>query len=331
MSEAKVQPEGYIQFLLASPVQFTCTEAARVQPVQPDAPAHDAFNRLLTGRPPDPEALWQEARPQVVLHEGVLVLDDSTLDKPYARQMGLVCWHWSGKHHGVVKGINLLTLLWTDGDRHVPCDHRLYDKANDGYSKNDWFRQMLRQAHSRGLAPRCVAFDSWYGSLDNLKAVRALGWTWLTRLKCNRKVRVNFQPPQAINTVDLPPGGAVVYLPGYGSIKVFRVVATNGDTEFWATNDLAMDELTRLKYAEFSWRIEEYHRGLKQHCGAERCQLRRARGQRNHIAYSIRAFLRLEVHCFVRGFSWFQVKLDVIREAVRAYLAAPSILLPQAA
>jgi putative transposase len=54
MSEAKVQPEGYIQFLLASPVQFTCTEAARVQPVQPDAPAHDAFNRLLTGRPPDP-------------------------------------------------------------------------------------------------------------------------------------------------------------------------------------------------------------------------------------------------------------------------------------
>src|SRR3954465_10032043 len=113
MSEAKVQPEGYIQFLLASPVQFTCTEAARVQPVQPDAPAHDAFNRLLTGRPPDPEALWQEARPQVVLHEGVLVLDDSTLDKPYARQMGLVCWHWSGKHHGGVKGINLLTLLWT--------------------------------------------------------------------------------------------------------------------------------------------------------------------------------------------------------------------------
>ena len=62
---------------------------------------------------PDPEALWQEARPQVRLGDGLLVLDDSTWDKPYARTMGLVSWHWSGNHHAVVKGINLLTLVWT--------------------------------------------------------------------------------------------------------------------------------------------------------------------------------------------------------------------------
>ena len=29
--------------------------------------------------------------------------------------------HGSGKHHAVVEGINLITLLWTDGDRHVPA------------------------------------------------------------------------------------------------------------------------------------------------------------------------------------------------------------------
>lgn len=46
---------------------------------------------------------------------GVLVLDDTTLDKPYARYMGLVTRHWSGKHHAVVHGINLLTLLWSNG------------------------------------------------------------------------------------------------------------------------------------------------------------------------------------------------------------------------
>jgi len=26
-----------------------------------------------------------------------------------------------------------------------------------------------------GLRPRCVAFDGWYGSLDNLKLVGSLG------------------------------------------------------------------------------------------------------------------------------------------------------------
>lgn len=52
----------------------------------------------------------------------ILVLDDTTLDKPYARHMDLVTRHWSGKHRQVVAGINLLTLLWTAGDRLLPID-----------------------------------------------------------------------------------------------------------------------------------------------------------------------------------------------------------------
>jgi hypothetical protein len=39
----------------------------------------------------------------------------------------------------------------------------------------------------------------------------------------------------------------------------------------------------------------------------------------------------MECHCFTLGVSWFQAKLDVIRDAVRIYLANPSMRLPQAA
>jgi putative transposase len=331
MNEAKVRPEDYVQFLLASPVQYTCTEAARVQPEQPAPPAHDSFNRLLTRLEPDPEALWLEARPQIRLDDGALILDDSTLDKPYARKIDLVGWHWSGKHHRPVKGINLLTLVWTDGDRHVPCDYDVYDKAHDGLTKNDLFARQLRAAKGRGMSPKCVCFDSWFSSLENLKLIRSLGWTRLTRLKSNRKVRVDFGAPRAISTVDIPERGRVVHLPGYGPIRVFRAVATNGDVDHWATSDQGMDALTRLKYADFSWRIEEYHRGIKQFCGVERCQARRAKAQRNHIGFSIRAFLRMECHCFALGITWFHAKLDVIRHAVRTYLANPSMLLPRVA
>jgi putative transposase len=49
----------------------------------------------------------------------VLVVDDTTLDKPYAEKMDLVTRHWNGKHHRVV-GINLITTLWTDGNRLIP-------------------------------------------------------------------------------------------------------------------------------------------------------------------------------------------------------------------
>jgi hypothetical protein len=104
---------------------------------------------------------------------------------------------------------------------------------------------------------------------------------------------------------------------------VFKIVATNGDIAFWATNDLAMTDLQRLRFAEFSWMIETYHRGIKQFCGIERCQARSATAQHNPIELALRAFLRLEYHCFVKGISWFEAKISIIRDAVKAYLANP--------
>ena len=217
--------------------------------------------------------------------------------------MDLVTLHWSGKHHAVVRGINLVTLPWTDGDRHIPCDYRLYDGAKDGPTKNDHFAAMLRAAQERGFEPSCVAFDGWYSGLDNLKLIRSLGWRWLTRLKVNRRVNLDRQGIKAVGEPAIAHGGTVVHLEGYGLIRVFRIVSRDGDTEPWATDDLAMDELTRLALAERTWALENDHRGLKQCCGVERCQARAGRAQRNHIGMAIRAFLRLERHFYVTGVS----------------------------
>lgn len=327
MSGPKVHPVDYIQFLIASPRAFSGTEAARVQPEQHDPPAHDAFTRLLTRLEPDPETLWLESQTQLDRTDGVLVVDDSTLDKPYATSIGLVTRHWSGKHHAVVKGINLVSLLWTDGDRHIPCDYRVYDKA-DTRTKNDHFADMIRVAYSRGFRPRCVLFDGWYSSLDNLKLIRACGWTWLTRLKSNRLVNLQRQGNRALSDTPIAATGTEVWLPGYGLVKVFGIVAPDGDIAYWATNDLGMTDLTRVQLAEFSWAIEHYHRGIKQCTGIERCQCRSATAQRNHIGLALRAFLRFEAHCFARGISWVEAKTAIIREAVRTYLARPRIGFP---
>lgn len=328
MSAPKVHPSDYIDFLIATPKACSGAEAARVQPDQPDPPAHDAFTRLLTRLEPDPGALWAEAEPQVRRDDGVLVVDDSTLDKPYATAIELVTRHWSGKHRAVVQGINLVTLLWTDGDRHIPCDYRVYEKA-DGLTKNDHFAAMARTAHARGFAPRCVVFDGWYGSLGNLKLIRSLGWTWLTRLKSNRLVNKDRAGTQALKDTAIAATGTDVWLPGFGLVRVFGIATPDGGTAYWATNDLGMTDLTRVQFAEFSWAIESYHRGIKQCTGVERCQCRSARAQRNHIGLALRAFLRLEAHCFRRGISWVEAKTQLIRSAVRAYLERPHICFPR--
>lgn len=101
-------------------------------------------------------------------------------------------------------------------------------------------------------------------------------------------------------------------------------MVTENHIEYWATNDLQMSELTRLKFAQFAWMIETYHRGIKQFCGIERCQARSETTQRNHIELALRAFLRLEFHSFVKGISWFDAKTSIIRDAVRTYLAHPT-------
>ena len=67
-----MNPPKYIHFLLAAQKVFTCTEAARCQPEGEKAPAHDAFTRLLSRKPSDTEALWQEAKAFVDLRKGLL-------------------------------------------------------------------------------------------------------------------------------------------------------------------------------------------------------------------------------------------------------------------
>ena len=94
MNPAKYNEYEYINFLIASPRVYSSTEAARVQPEQDNPPAHDAITRLLHRLELDSNELWAEARDQVDRKQGVLVLDDSTLDKQYATQIGLVTRHW---------------------------------------------------------------------------------------------------------------------------------------------------------------------------------------------------------------------------------------------
>lgn len=59
MNAPKVNELDYIHFLIVAQRVFTTTEAARIRKGGPNAPAHDAYTRLLKRIPPDTEALWQ--------------------------------------------------------------------------------------------------------------------------------------------------------------------------------------------------------------------------------------------------------------------------------
>src|SRR5262249_30698077 len=151
---------------------------------------------------------------------GVLMLDDSVLDKFFAHHMGLVGRFWSGKHRRVVQGINLVSLVWSDGDGLWPTDYRIVDPADGkGRTKNDLFRVMLDAAQQRGFEPEYVTFDAWYSGKENLKAIIAKGWRFLTQVRCNRRVNLDRQGNRPINELPISAGGTIVHLEGVGLIK----------------------------------------------------------------------------------------------------------------
>lgn len=325
MNPAKLEAEDYIQWLIASPKVISATQASKASPTPV---AHDAYTRLLERLEPNSDALWAEVEPLVEKNSGSLVVDDSTLDKPYGPHIKLVSHHWSGKHRAVVNGINLITLLWTDGDIAIPIDYRIFDKKNDGLTKNDHLRQMLQTARRRGFVPERVLWDSWYSSLANLKMLREWNWPFFVGLKSNRKVDPDGEGNRAVSELEWELPNQKGHLKGFGWVHLYRTDHRKTGASYFVSSEAQVLSQAQVKQRqEQGYQIEGYHRGIKQECNIERCQVRIGRKQRNHIGLAIRAYVRLEIHRYRTGISRFEAKFSIIREALRRYLANPLYLL----
>jgi len=316
----------YEDFLIANQNRYSGLELSRVEPTS--KMSHDSVTRFLMRKDFKPQDLWRYAKPMIEavsadLSGGYLVVDDTTIAKPYARQNELARWQYSGAEHDVVNGMNLVNLLWCRSNAHIPIDYRIYSPAHDGKDKNDHFLDMLDKAEKRDLLPIYVLMDSWYGSLRNLKAVNKKQWRWITNLKSNRLISLAKNEYMPISDLDLDENTVkCVWLKGYGFINVCRVTFKHGGTRYLATNNLELtDYKDYLHHWDSRWKIEEYHRALKQTVGIDGCSARRAQAQRTHIFASICAFLKLESNRLDTGTTWYEQKAEISRIATRQFLA----------
>lgn len=141
-----------MSYLLSSPTGSSCVQAAQVLEV-----SHDEVNRFLLQGNYSGKDLYEKAVVHLVSQGGTLSVDDSVLDKPYSQQeTSLITYLYSGKHHRTVKGIGLITLLYTDiKGVSLPVNFRLYDKSA-GKTKNDYFQEMSRKCACGALVPESL-------------------------------------------------------------------------------------------------------------------------------------------------------------------------------
>jgi len=261
-------------------------------------------NRFLLRERYTAKDLFDEVKGELNLEFGTLSVDDSVEDKPYRdpRKSAFVDYFYSGKHKRPVKGINLITLYYSDPSGHShPVNFRLYDKA-EGKTKNDYFREMVLEVKTWGLCPSWVTGDSWYSSLENLKFLRNEKVGFLFGVANNRPVSVERGTSVPIGSLDIPTNGLMVYLKAFGWVKVFCAPFKNEQRYYilYRPELEALQQLSREAFKQVHsehWQIECYHRVIKQVCNIERFFVRDEQAIRNHIFCALRAFCKLQTMC----------------------------------
>jgi Transposase DDE domain len=300
--------------------------------------SHDVVNDFLRQKRFMPREIWKLVKDRIKdSKDACLSVDDSVHDKRYARFIDLVRAQYRGNEHRVVRGIGVVSLVHSagkDGDFY-PIDYRVYAPEVDGKSKNDHFHEMFVNAvEQKELQARTILFDGWYASAEHLKLIHRHHRTFFTTLKSNRLVSLSKEQGYLhLEEIDWPPTrltyGVIVKLKEVSfKVRLFKLVAPNGDIDWVITNDL--DETVTAQVAEDSsdvrWQVEELHRGLKQLTGSEKCQCRAARAQRNHLACCYHAWVSLKVKAKELGQTMYALRTNLFSSYLQVELRNPRIV-----
>jgi hypothetical protein len=323
-STAKCTCSLYILFLLAEPKYVSCVRLAAVM----EPLSHDSVNRFLLRENYTPRDLFDDVKDHLILVGGIGSGDDSVLDKPYSdpKKTELMGYFWSGKHKRTVKGINLITLYYTDiSGTSYPVNFRIYDKR-EGKTKNEYFREMVAEVQTWGLKLAWVTGDSWYSGIENLKFLRHEKVGFLFGIADNRQVSLERGIQVQVQTLTIPESGLVVYLKEFGWVKVFCQSFKN-EVRYYIMYLPDESELRQLNRQDFRqihdthWQIESFHRVIKQVCNIERFQVRTESAIRTHCFCALQAFCKLQT-MRVEGLidNLYQVSRQLFMPVIRQFI-----------
>lgn len=109
-------------------------------------------------------------------------------------------------------------------------------------------------------------------------------------------------------------------------VQLFRVTVSTNRTEYIATNDLTKRSISDVKIiSACRWKIEEFHREIKQLTGIESCQCRHARIQRNHISCAILVWNYLKRVAVQTKKTVYQLKNQFLSDYLNEELQSPTI------
>jgi hypothetical protein len=145
---------------------------------------------------------------------------------------------------------------------------------------------MVIEVINWGLKPRLVTGDSWYSGVENLKFLKNQKLGFLFGVEKNRTVSNSPGKYCQVSSLDIPDEGLITHLKEFGFIKLFRKDFKKEDSRHYIIylpnqENLSDEEyLKKITRSEFitihdtHWKIETFHRAIKQVCGICRFMVR---------------------------------------------------------
>jgi hypothetical protein len=325
----------YCQYLLSSQINYTITNlASHLGNI-----SHDKINNYLKNEKLTPRLLWDNVKNLIATDENVyIIFDDTVLDKRYSEEIEIVRRQYSGNEHGIVKGIGIVNCIYVNPKtlNFWVIDYRIFNPDSDGLTKIDHVKNMLQGLVYQKLLPfDTVLMDTWYAVNSLMLYIDSLDKVYYCPLKTNRLVddtvgKEKYKKVELLewSKEDLESGKIIKIkaFPFEKKVKLFRVTISTDRTDYVATNDLSQS-LTDVvqKVCKIRWKVEEFHREVKQLTGIESCQCRKGRLQRNHIACAILVWLRLKHLAYQTGQTVYQIKHNLLSNYLIQQLKRPDI------
>lgn len=306
--------------------------------------SHDKVSRFLRAQDYGAKELWGYIKPEVRRHEqptgGVLLLDDTISEKTYTDENAMNCWHYSHAKHRHVKGINFLSCLVRYGDIALPVGYEIVKKEltysdintrklkrKASVTKNELFRALIQQALDNQVAFDYILADNWFGSKANMQFIHETAKkSFIIGIKSNRCVALTSHEAksgqfQQVNSLDLEDGVyCTVYLKDIAfPVQLLKKVFTNEDGStgilYLVTNDLSIDADRLYEVYQKRWRIEEFHKSVKQNASLAKSPTKTIRTQANHLFAAMIAYCKLELLKVKTALNHFAIKHKLILKA----------------
>jgi len=344
----------YIDYLISA---FGAVTATGFSEMLDGAISHDKVTRMLSQPAQTSKDLWLRVKPlvrQAESDDGVLIIDDSIVEKPSTDESSLVCWHYDHSKDRTVKGINFpstssghrISAVYHNQGVSLPVGVHLVMKSEYEtdpktgkrkrkalFSKNHYCRSLLTQAVQNSLRFRYILMDIWFSSSENIMFIKhELDKDCIVPIKSNRKLALSLEDKKQgkyIRVDTLPMEGNSVreiWLEGVDfPLVLVKQVFTNEDGSTGILYVISSD--TGLSYERITtiykkrWNVECYHKSLKQNASLAKSPTKTRTTQTNHFFASLYAYIKLEGLKIFNKMNHFALKNQLYVKAVQQAFA----------